>query len=73
MLKKHQPHEIEIGRVDNLAKKTQEIIAQMPKINELEKVLEVQDEDKELTLLSQDMEKAVKGARNKILKANQEI
>ena len=27
MLKKHQPHEIEIGRVDSLEKKATEIIA----------------------------------------------
>ena len=56
-----------------MEKKSLEIIAQVPKINELEKVLEVQDEDKELTLLSADMKKAVSGARTKILKANQEI
>ena len=54
-------------------KKAREIIAQMPRVNELEKVLEVQEEDKELALLSQDMRKAVSGARGKILKANQEI
>jgi ABC-type Na+ transport system ATPase subunit NatA len=45
----------------------------MPRINELEKVLEVQDEDKELALLSQGMKKAVAGARNTILTANKEI
>lgn len=45
----------------------------MPRINELEKVLEVQDEDKELALLSQDMKKAVNGARDKIIQANKEI
>ena len=54
-------------------KKATEIIAQMPRINELEKVLEVQDEDKELALLSQDMRKAVAGARTKILRGNKEI
>ena len=59
MLKKHQPHEIEMGRVNSLEKKAIEIIAQVPKINQLEATLEVQEEDKELTMLSAEMKKAV--------------
>ena len=51
MLKKHQPTEIDSGLVDKLQKKTFEVIAQIPKINNLEKSLEIQDEDAELAVL----------------------
>ena len=41
MLKKNQPTEIEATTVENLSRKTQKVVASIPKINELEKVLEV--------------------------------
>ena len=73
MLKKHTPHEIEMGRVNQLEKKAIEIIAQVPKINQLESTLEVQEEDKELTMLSGEMKKAVNNTKSKITAANKEI
>ena len=73
MLKKHTPHEIEMGRVNSLEKKAIEIIAQVPKINQLESTLEVQEEDKELTMLSGQMKKAVNDTKSKITAANLEI
>ena len=45
----------------------------MPRINELEKELEVQEEDKELLMLSGQMKKAVNSARDSIQAANKQI
>ena len=49
MLNKHQPAEIDNSLISKLAQKETEIIAQIPKINELETKLDVQEEDEELT------------------------
>ena len=59
MLDKHTPEPLETKIVDQLKKKTTEVMAQMPKINELEKALEVQDEDAELAMIKKEMEKTV--------------
>ena len=45
MLKKHTPMEIDIEQVNLLGKKATMVMAQMPKINELEQSLEIQDKD----------------------------
>jgi hypothetical protein len=52
MLSKNQPSEIDSKFAESLGKKATEIMAQFPKINELEKNLEVQtnEEDPDLTL-----------------------
>tara|TARA_B110000503_G_C6883658_1_gene303816 strand:+ start:92 stop:376 length:285 start_codon:yes stop_codon:yes gene_type:complete len=41
MLNKHNMNEVEISKVDNMQKKADTILAQFPKINELEKSLEI--------------------------------
>ena len=48
MLEKHNQIEIETSKVDKLEKKSQTILAQFGKINELEASLEIQDKDAEL-------------------------
>ena len=51
MVDKHNPEALQMDVVDKLRKKSTEIMAQMPKINDLEKALEVQDEDAELVAI----------------------
>ena len=51
MLLKHQPTLVDKTLVQALDKKTKEILAQIPRINELESLLEIQDEDKELDMI----------------------
>ena len=45
MLKKHQPSELDLSMIKGLESKGAEIIAQIPKINQLDQALEIQDED----------------------------
>ena len=47
-LEMHQPVEMTTDKVEELAKKTNAILAQIPRINKLEQTLEIQDEDAEL-------------------------
>ena len=51
MLLKHQPTLVDKTLVQALDKKSKEILAQIPRINELESLLEIQDEDKELDMI----------------------
>ena len=51
MLQKHQPSLIDKSLMQAYDKKSKEILAQFPKINELESLLEIQDEDKELDMI----------------------
>ena len=51
MLLKHQPSLVDKSLVQAFDKKSKEILAQIPKINELESLLEIQDEDKELDMI----------------------
>ena len=43
MLNKHNMNEVDIAKVDTIQKKADTILAQFPKINELEKTLEIQE------------------------------
>ena len=52
MMQKHQPTEIDSKFAEQLGKKATEIMAQFPKINELENKLDVRkDDDPELALV----------------------
>ena len=51
MLTKNNPAEIDSKFAEDLGKKATTIMAQFPKINELEHALEIQDEDPELTMV----------------------
>ena len=48
MLGKHQQNEIDTTRVDKMQKKADSILKEFPRINELEKSLDIQDNDAEL-------------------------
>ena len=43
MLNKHNMAEIDMAKVDKIQKKADQILAQFPKINQLEKDLEIQE------------------------------
>mmetsp|Transcript_2065 Transcript_2065/g.3648 ORF Transcript_2065/g.3648 Transcript_2065/m.3648 type:complete len:140 (-) Transcript_2065:183-602(-) len=73
MLKKHQPTEIDTVLVDGLEKRVNDVIAQIPKINQLEKNLEIQEEDAELNVLKNNMLKAVSNLRTYVKTGNQKI
>ena len=70
MLLKHQPAEIDPSAGEKLEKKAHEVIAQMPKINQLEKELEIQDVDAEITLIQKQMEKSVKETKQRLAEVN---
>merc|ERR1711934_1091343 len=70
MLKKHQPSELDSSLVKGLEEKGGEIIAQMPKINELENMLEIQEEDAELTQVKSRIQKTIKDAKDKLEDGN---
>ena len=48
-------------------------MAQMPKINDLEKALEVQDEDAELVAIKKQMEKSISETEKKLKDGNAKI
>ena len=49
------------------------MISQIPKVNELERSLEIQDEDKELTVLSKKITKSVKESTEHLAEGNKKI
>ena len=51
MLTKHTLMEIDAAKVDKIQRKADQILATFPKINELEKSLEIQETDAELALI----------------------
>ena len=56
MLGKHTPNEMENEQLEMLSLKHDEVVSQIPRINELEQTLEIQAEDPELVTLSKKME-----------------
>ena len=52
MTEMHQPTKLEFSQIKEMEKKGQQVISQMDNINELEKELEIQDEDKELSMIT---------------------
>ena len=73
MLKKHQPSELDLSMIKGLEEKGKEIIAQIPKINQLENVLEIQDEDAELAAVQQKIQKTISNAKAQIENGNKQI
>ena len=73
MLKKHQPSELDSSMISGLEQKGKEIIAQMPKINELENTLEIQEEDAELAQVKSKIQKTIKDAKDKLETGNKQI
>ena len=55
MLQKHQPVTLENNIAQALSMRADEVIGQFPKINALEKELEIQDSDPELVRIQQTM------------------
>ena len=70
MLAKHQPSEIDAAVGDQLEKKAHEVMAQLPKINELEKLLEIQDEDAEITMINKQIKKSVSSTNEALVQGN---
>ena len=73
MLEKHQPTEIETVTLEGVNKKMIEVMSQMPKVNELEKSLEIQDEDVELTNIRSNMQKTINQAKASLEEGNKKI
>ena len=73
MLTKHAFMEIDAGKVDKMQKKADQILATFPKINELEKSLEVQENDAELVLIQKKIKSTVQETRQKITEGNKQI
>ena len=71
MLKKHQPSELDMSMIKGIEEKGNEVIAQIPKINQLEQVLEIQDEDDELNQVKDKIQKDINNARSQIENGNQ--
>ena len=53
--------------------KGQDIISQIPKINQLETLLEIQEDDAELNVVKQKINKTIKNARSQIEEGNKKI
>ena len=73
MLLKHQPSELDTSMIKGLEEKGQEIIAQIPKINQLENTLEIQEEDAELDSIKKKIQKSLSSARSQIESGNKQI
>ena len=56
--------------IKGIEEKGVEIIAQMPKINELENILEIQEEDAELAQVKSQIEKTIKNVKGKLEDGN---
>ena len=48
-------------------------MAQIPKINQLEKLLEIQDEDAELTMINKQMKKTIDETNQALVQGNNKI
>ena len=72
-LEKHQPQEMATTDLDELEKKTKAVLTQIPKINQLEHNLEIQDDDVELAHTKNSLAKITSQTREKILTGNQQI
>jgi len=63
MLQKHQPSELDMSMIKGIEEKGNEVIAQIPKINQLEATLEIQEEDAELDGIKKKIQKSLSNAR----------
>jgi hypothetical protein len=70
MLLKHQPSELDMSMIKGLEEKGGEIIAQIPKINQLEATLEIQEEDAELDSVKKKIQKSISNTRAQIENGN---
>ena len=73
MLNKHNMNEVDIAKVDTIQKKADTILAQFPKINELEKTLEIQEQDAELAQIEKKIKTNVQATRKNIIEGNKEV
>ena len=73
MLNKHNMNEVDIAKVDKIQKKADQILAQFPKINELEKTLEIQEQDAELAQIEKKIKTNVQATRKNIIEGNKEV
>ena len=73
MLKKHQPTTIDLSVLPTIEKRAFNMIQELPKINALEKELEIQDKDAELTMIQKKVEKDVQAIKDSLQHANSEI
>ena len=73
MLNKHNMNEVDIAKVDKIQKKADMILAQFPKINELEKSLEIQDQDAELAQVEKKIKTTIQSTRKSIVDGNKEV
>mmetsp|Transcript_4588 Transcript_4588/g.6970 ORF Transcript_4588/g.6970 Transcript_4588/m.6970 type:complete len:140 (+) Transcript_4588:259-678(+) len=73
MMKKKQPSEVDASMLEQVVKRSGEIMAQIPRINELESKLEIQDEDVELRQIKNHMKKTVGKAKTELEEGNRKI
>ena len=73
MLTKNNPAEIDSKFAEEVGKKATTIMAQFPKINELEHSLEIQDEDPELTMVQKSISSNVQGLLKQVQEGNKKI
>ena len=73
MLAKHQPSEIDASVGQKLEKKATEVMSQLPKINQLEKLLEIQEEDAEISMINRQIKKGVQETNQALVQGNNQI
>ena len=73
MLKKHQPSFIDLTVIPAIEKKAYNMVQEIPKINDLEKDLEIQDVDAELSMIQKKVDKDVQAVKDSLEHANTEI
>ena len=73
MLGKHQQNEIDTTRVDKMQKKADSILKEFPRINELEKSLDIQDNDAELAQIEKKIKSAIQSTKQKVTEGNKQI
>ena len=73
MLAKHQPKIVDLSQTEQWANRVNGVLAEIPKINSLEKTLEVQDEDAELTQTEKVLNGLVQKTRASLVQGNSAI
>ena len=73
MLQKHRPEVIDLAQSNQWASRINGVLAEIPKINELEHALEVQDEDAELTQINKSLKALVTKTQTSMIDGNTQI
>ena len=73
MFEKHQPNELDEKPIHELSTRSIEMLSQLPKVNQLENTLEIQEEDAELASIKKSVNADVKQSISSFMEVNKKI